>query len=122
MVGLQKVPAVSKEEKSSIRAESIDTIAKTNLDYRHLRTPPMQPVYIPCRLQDTILYVQSQVSLLYLLLVALDLITNLEISPRFEAQTTLASFFHLLYIFLDVLQRSQGACMTLEFYLAYIGD
>ena len=45
-----------------------------------------------------------QIPLLFLRLIALDLIADLEIAPTFEAYATLATFTHLYDVFLDVLE------------------
>jgi len=45
---------------------------------------------------------RSQVPLLFFLLVSLHLVSDLELVPLREADTTFAAFFHFRYIFLDV--------------------
>lgn len=46
----------------------------------------------------------SQVSLLFLLIVGLNLVTDLELEPVLEADTAFAAFLHFHYVFLDVFE------------------
>lgn len=80
-----------------------------------------RPVNVPMQRGENTchaIYLQSGRSnierpLLLLFLVCLHHVSFLEVLPTFETHTTFGTLSHLLNILLDVLQRSDGACVLL---------
>jgi hypothetical protein len=51
-----------------------------------------------------------QISLLFLLLITLHQVPNLEVKPSFKAHATFCAFLHLLHIFLHILETCESTC------------